>query len=77
MLGTACFFNWFLVKKRTKRVISGRFSGKTHYNRTTIFSKRNGFILVQGIFLTGFSSKIEQNVRFVADFQGKPFMIER
>ena len=44
MIGTASFFNRFLVKKRTKREISGRFSGKAPYNRTTIFPKRNGFI---------------------------------
>ena len=50
MTGTACFFNWFLVKKRTKREISGRFSGKTPYNRTTIFSKRNGFFMI-GIYI--------------------------
>ena len=38
------FFNRFLDKKRTKREISGRFSGKDPYNRTTIFPKRNGFL---------------------------------
>ena len=44
MLGTACFYNWVLVKKRTKREISGQFSVKTPYNRAAIFSKRNGFL---------------------------------
>ena len=29
MLGTACCFNQFLVKKRTKREISGRFQEKS------------------------------------------------
>ena len=47
MLGTACFFNWFLVKKSVKREISGQFSVKAPYNRTTIFPKRNGFLLYQ------------------------------
>ena len=121
MLGTACCYNWFLDKKRTKREISGRFSGKDPYNRTTIFQnvtvfydwylhlvffmflvqkkkgeisdrfsvktpynrkaifkKRNGFLWqVQRVFLTGFWSKKGQNVRFQADFRGKPLIIER
>ena len=47
MLGTACFFNWFLVKKSVKREISGQFSVKAPYKRTTIFPKRNGFLLYQ------------------------------
>ena len=33
-----------LSKKRTKGEISDRFSAKTPYNRTTIFTKRNGFL---------------------------------
>ena len=37
MLGTACFFNWFLVKKSVKREISGKFSVKAPYNRTQCF----------------------------------------
>ena len=44
MLGTVCFFNRFLVKTRTKREISGRFSGKAPCNRATNFPKRNNFI---------------------------------
>ena len=31
-------------QKRTKREISDRFSMKSPYNRTTIFSKRNGVL---------------------------------
>ena len=31
-------------QKRNKREISGRFSGKYPYNRTTMFPKRNGFL---------------------------------
>ena len=47
MLGTACFFNRFLIKKkRTKHEILERFSGKDHYNRTTIFAKRNVFFII-------------------------------
>ena len=54
MLGTACCFNQFLVKKRTKREISGRFSGKDPYNRTTIFPKRNGFFMIDTSFFFRF-----------------------
>ena len=31
-------------QKRNKREISGRFSGKYPYNRTTMFPNRNGFL---------------------------------
>ena len=72
------FFRCFLSKKRTKGEISDRFSAKTPYNRMTIFTKRNGFLWqVQRVFLTGFWSKKGQNVRFQADFLGKPLIIER
>ena len=54
MLGTVSFFNRFLVKKRTEREISGRFSGKVPYNRTTIFPKRNGFFYDRYIFFFRF-----------------------
>ena len=54
MLGTAYYFNQFLVKKRTKRKISGRFSGNDHYNRTTIFPKRNGFFMIDTSFFLDF-----------------------
>ena len=37
-----CFFDVF-VQHRTKRDILDQFSGKNPYNRTTIFTKRNGF----------------------------------
>ena len=57
MLGTACCFNQFLVKKRTKREISGRFSGKDPYNRTTIFPKRNGFFMIDTSFFRIFRQK--------------------
>ena len=78
MLGTACCFTRFLDKKRTKRKISGRFSGKDHYNRTTIFPKRNGFFMIDtSFFLDFFCQKKEQKVRFQTDFQGKPNIIER
>ena len=44
----AFFFNLqftiFFVKKRAKGEISDRFSGKTQYNRASIFTKRNGFL---------------------------------
>ena len=50
MLGTTCCFNQFLVKERTKREISGRFSGKDPYIRTTIFLKRNGFFMIDTSF---------------------------
>ena len=72
------FFRCFLSKKRTKGEISDRFSAKTHYNRTTIFTKRKGFLcLVQRVFLTSFWSIKDQNVRFQADLQWKPIIIER
>ena len=78
MLGTACCFTRFLDKKRTKRKISGRFSGKDPYNRTTIFPKRNGFFMIDtSFFFRFFLSKKEQKVRFQTDFQGKPNIIER
>ena len=54
MLGTACCFTRFLDKKRTKRKISGRFSGKDPYNRTTIFPKRNGFFMIDTSFFLDF-----------------------
>ena len=43
MIGTSCFLDVFLSKKRTKGEVSDRFSAKTPYNRTTNFPKRNGF----------------------------------
>ena len=77
MTGTACLFNWFLLKKRAKREISDQFS-KSQYYRRTIFTKRNGILCwVQCLFLTDVRSKKEQYVRFQADFQGKPLIIER
>ena len=61
MTGTACFFNWFLVKKRTKREISGRFSGKTpykSYNRMTIFFQNvTVFMIGTSCFLDGLVQK--------------------
>ena len=71
MLGTACFFNWFLVKKSVKREISGQFSVKAPYNRTTIFPKRNGFLLYQLhlVFRCFFVKKEEQNVRFQTNYR--------
>ena len=44
MGGASCFLDVFLSKKRTKGEISDRFSTKTPYNRTTIFTKRNDFL---------------------------------
>ena len=41
-------------QKRTKRKISGRFSGKDPYNRTTIFPKRNGFFMIDTSFFFRF-----------------------
>ena len=38
------FFGCLFAKKRTKRDISDQFSGKSQYNRTTILTKRNGFL---------------------------------
>ena len=70
MLGTACFFNWFLVKKSVKREISGQFSVKAPYNRTTIFPKRNGFLLYQlHLVFVFFVKKEEQNVRFQTHYR--------
>ena len=54
MKGKACCFNRFLDKKRTKREISGRFSGKDPYNRTTNFPKRNGFFMIDTSFFLDF-----------------------
>ena len=44
MIGTACFFNWFLVKKEQNVRFHADFQEKTLIKRTTIFSKRNGFL---------------------------------
>ena len=38
------FFNRLLDKKRTKLKTSSRFSGRDPYHRTSIFTKRNGFL---------------------------------
>ena len=62
MLGTACFFNWFLVKKSVKREISGQFSVKAPYKRTTIFPKRNGF-LQRRTYALGFQNKVADSTR--------------
>ena len=77
MLGTACCFNQFLVKKRTKRELSDRFPLKTKYNRTTIFPKRNGFFMMIHLFFRFFLSKKEQKVTFQTKDQGKPYIIDR
>jgi len=72
MLGTACCFNQFLVKKRTKREISGRFSGKDPYNRTTIFPKRNGFFMIDiSFFLDIFLYKKRTKHDISDRFSGK------
>ena len=42
MIGTSYLLDGFLSRKRTKREISDQFSGKSQYNRRTIFTKRNG-----------------------------------
>ena len=78
MNGTSYFLNVFLSKIRAKREISDQFSGKRPYNITINLTKRNGFLCqVQRVFLTGFWTKKEQNVRFQADFQEKTLIIER
>ena len=78
MLGTACFFNWFLDKKRTKLEISGRFSGKDRYNRPRIFPKRRDLIWwVHLCILDGCCQTKEQNASFQTDFHGKPNILER
>ena len=68
MVGTACFFNWVLVEKQREN--SGRFSRKAPYNRTTIFSKRNGFydrcFLFFDVFLSKKRTKGEISDRFSA-----------
>ena len=45
MIGTSCILDVFLSKKRTKRENSDGLSGETPYNRMTIFTKSNGFLL--------------------------------
>ena len=58
MIGTSCFLDVLLSNKRTKREISDQLSGKSRYNRTTIFTKRNGFIMLgKRIFLPVFGQK--------------------
>ena len=71
MLGTACCFNQFLVKKRTKREISGRFSGKDPYNRTTIFPKRNGFFMIDTSFFLDFFCQKRAKGEISDRFSGK------
>ena len=57
MTGTACFFNWFLVKKRTKREISGRFSGKTLIIERQFFQNVTVFMIGTSCILDVFLSK--------------------
>ena len=77
MIRMSCFLDIF-VKKRIKREIPDQFSGKSPCNKTTILAKRNGFLCeIQRVFLTGFWTKKEQNVRFQAGFQEKTLIIER
>ena len=74
MIGISCFLDSFLSKKEQNvRLISNRFTWKTPYNRTSIFTKRIG----TSYFLDGFCPKKDQNVRFQTDFQRKPNIIER
>ena len=76
MIATSCFLYVFLSKKRTKREISDQFSGKSPHNRTTIFTKRNGFYARYSVFFNRFLVNKEQNVKFQVDFQAKPITIE-
>ena len=67
----------FSSKKTTKREISDQFSGKSPHNRTTIFTKRNGFYARYSVFFNRFLVNKEQNVKFQVDFQAKPIIIEQ
>ena len=70
MLRIACLTGY--STKRTKRKISGRFSGNDHYNRTTIFPKRNGFFMIDTSFFFRFYFVIKRAKGEISDrFQGK------
>ena len=68
MLGTACFFNRFLDKKRTNREISGRLSGKDPHNRATIFLQN---VIGTSYFLDGFLSRKRTKREISDQFSGK------
>ena len=74
MLRTACFSTSF---KWPKRGILDQFSGKTPYNRTTVFQNVSVLYDRYILFLEVFDQKKEHNVRFQTDFYGKPNIIER
>ena len=66
------FFIPFFSKNIPKREISDRFSEKTQYNRTTLFTKRNGSLCqVQRIVLTGFWKKKRTKREISGRFSGK------
>ena len=70
-MGNSCFLDVFFVKEKPKREIADQYSGKSTCNRTTIFTKWNGFFIRYSVFFNRFLVKIRIKREISGRFLGK------